>query len=86
MDIGTVSSNIFIHQISNVHVNKQVHSANQGDDMNFSASLKIAQNIGSNTVRNIEQSTEGETSKGLNRDDRKAEERKKTNSKLDVYA
>lgn len=85
MDIGTVSSNTFIHQISNVHVNKQVHLANQGDDMNFSASLKIAQNIGSNTVRNVEQSREGETSKGLNKDDRKSEERKKTNSKLDIY-
>lgn len=83
MDIESVSSNTFVQQITGVQSTKQTHQVNQTDDTSFSATLQSSQNIGNNSIRKIEQSTENNAGSGV---DEKEESKGKGETKqfLDI--
>lgn len=70
MEIGDVSSNTFVHQVSGVMSGKQILPVNPVSDVNVSAQLQNAQNIGKNAVRRTEENTPGSPDTGVSEDEK----------------
>ncbi|MGR3220898.1 MAG: hypothetical protein ACUZ8H_13930 [Candidatus Anammoxibacter sp.] len=61
MEIGDVSSNSLVLQITGMQTVKQLQPTNPNNDANITAVLEKSQNIGNNSVRTIEKSSESDT-------------------------
>ncbi|MGR3220586.1 MAG: hypothetical protein ACUZ8H_12345 [Candidatus Anammoxibacter sp.] len=86
MEIGSLSSNTFIQQISGNVTNKQLQNTNPTDDANVTATLESSQNIGEDSVRKIEQGSGADSGPTVsdNNDEPKTED--ETGALLDVLA
>ncbi len=62
MDIGAVSSNTFVSQVSGLQSGKQLQQNNSNDDANIISSLETSQNIGNVTERPVEDVSDSNSS------------------------
>ncbi len=83
MDIGAISSNTLIQQISGIQTGRQIHHANPTEDANLNATLASSQKIDAKSVRSVEQGSEGSKGEGV-KDEKQLEER--IDQRLDVFA
>lgn len=66
MGIEAISSNTFVQQVGGGLLSKQVQNSDQKDDANVTATLEGSQNIGKNSVRNVEQGAKSNSGSGVN--------------------
>lgn len=80
MEIGDVSSNTFVQQISGIQSSKQIQPTNPNNDANITAVLERSQNIGETSTRRIEEGATSEAGTGV-----KEEEQGKARTQLDLF-
>ncbi|MGR3178430.1 MAG: hypothetical protein ACUZ8E_10280 [Candidatus Anammoxibacter sp.] len=85
MEIGTLSSNTFVQQISGNTTSKQLQNSDQNDDANVTATLESSQNIGTNSVRKIEESSDTNSGPTVSDNDESTKENE-AGALLDVLA
>ncbi|MGR3318897.1 MAG: hypothetical protein ACUZ8O_10515 [Candidatus Anammoxibacter sp.] len=86
MEIGTLSSNTFVQQISGNTTNKQLQNSDQNDDANVTATLESSQNIGANSTRKIEESSGTDSGSTVSDNNDESEKENEVGSILDVSA
>lgn len=69
MEIGDVSSNALVQQVTGTQTTKQLQPTNPNNDANITATLEKSQNIGKNAVRTIEKGSGSDAGAEVNEEE-----------------